>query len=566
MRFGAARAERGIMAAKIAALTLLLSLPPFEWISDIRRSLTLLIGLTHFGTAPVIYSLLLLLSFAGLILTPFLRSTPIRSILLAVFLSAYAFDHVVASLSGSKANGTLVRVLWQSRALAGGAFRAYRTVIVQDVAVVAALATVLVWPLRRGLRNTYALLPIASLILVPLHYRSYEGWVEGYPSTVAIPARLFLTLSEPMAHGDLPFKAVPGGLVAPSVFRKIVFIMDESVRGDYLTINDPTIDTTPFLAMAGDRVINFGLAIAGSNCSFQSRWMIRRGVREWQLPEQRAPSTQVARGFVDGPRTTMWQFAKAAGFDTVYIDAWESYDGAFHSGLTPEELTGVDRRVTVDHGARYDRDAEAARILVSVLKTSDRAFIYVDKLGAHFPYDEYSPPTFNRFTRNDGTRFKYSAKDRDENVGSYKNVVAWSVDEFFRTLLEHVDLTETLILYTSDHGQNLGDGGYAWGHCSSTNVHPSEVWVPLFAVSGNRDFARVMSKSAADSFNQATHFEIFPTLLVAMGYDSRWVAEVYGPGLLAIPAGGRRRFVIGDVIGRGWRTWVDVAKTSMPTP
>ena len=40
-------------------------------------------------------------------------------------------------------------------------------------------------------------------------------------------------------------------------------------------------------------------------------------------------------------------------------------------------------------------------------------------------------------------------------VCHYPNAIAWSVDEFFRKLLPAVDLSKTLIVYTSDHGQSL---------------------------------------------------------------------------------------------------------------
>ena len=44
-------------------------------------------------------------------------------------------------------------------------------------------------------------------------------------------------------------------------------IMDESVRGDYLSLNDATHNTTPFLK-ATDHLVNFGVAISGGNCSY----------------------------------------------------------------------------------------------------------------------------------------------------------------------------------------------------------------------------------------------------------------------------------------------------------
>ena len=42
--------------------------------------------------------------------------------------------------------------------------------------------------------------------------------------------------------------------------------------------------------------------------------------------------------------------------------------------------------------------------------------------------------------------------DKELLVNSYKNTIHWSVDHFFKTLTEGVDLTNVIIIYTSDHG------------------------------------------------------------------------------------------------------------------
>jgi lipid A ethanolaminephosphotransferase len=202
-------------------------------------------------------------------------------------------------------------------------------------------------------------------------------------------------------------------------------------------------------------------------------------------------------------------------------------------------------------------------LITSTLRQSGSIFVYVDKFGTHFPYDESSPPDFNRFARPDGTRFEYHRNTLDDLIGSYKNAIAWSVDGFFRELLPRIDLHDVLLLYTSDHGQNLWDDGTTfWRHCD-TNPPASELWVPLFAFTGNERFRTALSASAAQSPNQAMHLDIFPTLLVAMGYDAAAVERTYGSNLLSIPAGRSRRFIVGDVNGRSYRAWIDVNETGV---
>ena len=104
-------------------------------------------------------------------------------------------------------------------------------------------------------------------------------------------------------------------------------------------------------------------------------------------------------------------------------------------------------------------------------------------------------------------------------IADYPNAIAWSVDEFFRNLLPAVDLSKTLIIYTSDHGQSLLPGQFT--HCSTPpKVAPGEAYVPLFAITSVPEFERRLEKGAAIGFGRFSHFEVFPTLLLAMGYDT----------------------------------------------
>lgn len=555
--------RRTVRLAKILALVLFFAFAPLAWLPDVQASIQVLRRLPFHFAAAGVYIAVVILAFMGLIVGPFLRNTSLRTLFVGFFLTIFAVDRIVLASSGAHLDAAMIQVLWQGRALTGVVARDFWPLIAPHLIAVVALATVLAWPIPDGLRGRWALVPVAALVIVPLHYGWWGEMLAGYPSPYLIPARMAWIVTAPPAHSELPLKPVTLPRRSDGVstgFDKIVFVMDESVRGDYLSINNREMRTTPFLEEYSDRIVNFGIATSGSNCSYQSRWMFRRGVRPWQLPDRPSLLDTGADGIETGPRTTLWQFAKAAGYRTVYIDPWSGSFGDVHSGLTRDELRFVDERIVL-RGAPYDRDIEAARILKSMLQKHERLFLHVDKFGTHFPYDASSPPDFNRFTRADGTRHEYFSRTYDDLIGSYKNAIAWSVDGFFRELLAGTDLTGTLLIYTSDHGQNLWDDGTTfWRHCD-TNPPPSEVWVPLFALAGESELRQQLVASAARSSNEATHFEIFPTLLIAMGFDHAATDAAYGPSLLNIPRGQPRRFIIGDVNGRAYRVWLDVRET-----
>jgi hypothetical protein len=72
-----------------------------------------------------------------------------------------------------------------------------------------------------------------------------------------------------------------------------------------------------------------------------------------------------------------------------------------------------------------------------------------------------------------------------------------------------------------------------------------EAYVPLFAITSMPEFEQLLKKGAARGFGRFSHFEIFPTLLLAMGYDPGWVNKTYGPSLMDSPSPDRK-FMIGS--------------------
>ena len=151
---------------------------------------------------------------------------------------------------------------------------------------------------------------------------------------------------------------------------------------------------------------------------------------------------------------------------------------------------------------------------------------------------------------------------RDALVRSYSKAITWSVDGFFQKLQPNLDLNKTLLLYTSDHGQTLWENGYKGTHCSSSRPHPGESYVPLFAFTAVSSLEGRFRQGADRGFNRATHFDIFPTLLLAMGYEEKWVSNKFGANLFDIPSTRHRQFLIGGSLGAdGWADgaeWVTV--------
>jgi glucan phosphoethanolaminetransferase (alkaline phosphatase superfamily) len=490
------------------------------------------------------YGLACVIAFAGLSVAAFIGPAAVRVPLTIVMLAGWAFELFILDINGTFSNQNLLMTLWQERASGPDVIGAYATEMIRNGAAVAILGIVLCAPPARrfSLPGIFGAVPIVAVAMVAGAIAYSKAATQIFPIPFGVLANAAI-LGAGVSFDADPEESVYDlsrnvvisqdvrieGQVVP-LFNKIVFIMDESVRGDYVSLNDPAVGTTPSLK-AADNLVNFGIAIAGANCSANARMMFRFGIRQSSLPDKWDEAVK---------QPPIWQLAHLAGYKTVYID---TFGGPldYHSGFSRIEKRLIDTKINILNSRLYQRDHEAADRLVEALRDEAPAFIYLDKFGVHAPYASKYPPDFQPFPVPSGS----DVSDRDVMLAHYRNAIAWSVDEFFKKLLAEVDLSKTLMVYTSDHGQSLLQGGYKQTHCSQGRyIHPAEAYVPLFAVTSEPEFKRRLAQGAARDPDRFSHFEVFPTLLLAMGYDAGWVARNYGPSLMDSPAPDRQ-FLVG---------------------
>ncbi len=279
--------------------------------------------------------------------------------------------------------------------------------------------------------------------------------------------------------------------------RKVVLVVDESVTYSiYRRIIEPTI--------AGSDTVDFGEAASIANCSAASNALLRWGVEK----------TRVGRPGYD-PRTnpTIWAYARAAGYRTTLIDGQSK--GELQNYVGTGEFSLIDEFIPASDGV--DSDSQIAATINAILGRAGPDFVYVVKRGIHFPYEMNYPEG----------RLPADAP-RDEK---YALAVSYASNGFFARATSDADFPNTLLIYTSDHGQDLTRRST---HC---NPDPSDVEysVPLAAMTavpalrdllGNGDRLR----------DRASHVNIFATLLYAFGYERGWLETEYGSTLGGPPA------------------------------
>ncbi|HEU4619874.1 MAG TPA: sulfatase-like hydrolase/transferase [Gammaproteobacteria bacterium] len=282
--------------------------------------------------------------------------------------------------------------------------------------------------------------------------------------------------------------------VRPTGISKVVLLVDESV---------PYRAYTAELEHRWSRWhgVDYGETASLANCSAASNSMLRWGFREARMLAGENPRAT----------PTIWSYARAAGYETWLLDGQRS--GSYQNYMTGKEAALIDHLVGVARG--LDTDRTIAERLHALLLQPGKRFVYVNKLGAHFPYTSKYPA--DRFPR---------AKDAEQQ---HALAVRYSTQGFLDTMLEGVPLGSVLIIYTSDHGERF-DG--ASPHC---NTHPvwQEFSVPLLLISGDAAIASRAAAAATQLKDRADHSQIFPTLLAAMGYDLSSAEAEYGSSLLS---------------------------------
>jgi glucan phosphoethanolaminetransferase (alkaline phosphatase superfamily) len=315
--------------------------------------------------------------------------------------------------------------------------------------------------------------------------------------------------------------------------RSIVLLVDESVRADYLDLTANNA-STPKLAAAAHRIVNFGPAVSGGNCSHYANAILRLGASRNNLVE----SIQA--------NPTIWQYAKRAGFHTVYIDAQAGLNknpGMLQNFMTVSEIANIDRFVQVEGVETPDLDFRLLEIVQRELSGDKPVFIYANKNGAHFPYDRGYRAAEEQFSP---TIAQAGVETVETRINSYRNVIRWSVDSFFDKLLAETDLARTVVLYTSDHGQAFFDNQQS--HCTVQQPDSREGLVPMFAITGNRALEDQLRKGALLNRERASHFALTPTILQIMGYDAEKVTVKFGASLFE-KSDEKPAFTSGDIFG-----------------
>ncbi|MFJ7792460.1 sulfatase-like hydrolase/transferase [Pseudomonas sp. NPDC096950] len=511
-------------------LLVLYLLKSYDYYLDRLNAMGIGIALLLFGGMFVVLTV-------ALFMTAYIRQTLIRHLFaITLFVSAVFFDVYTKVTADYLTYSSFVSLVYSGGFIQEAAYQ-YRDPLISGLLSGLLLLFGIGLKPRRPLPLPGALLvsaPVLGVLLLSavLFVRAGEG-ARGLPIMYTPLAYLNLFAYESLHNTVGPREPVKLARNDQPVSHDIVLIIDESISGNYLDINAPFgVHSNLKEARPGVDIFNYGYAASIANCSADTNVTLRYG------------GTRADYMRINTTLPSIWQYAKQAGLRTVYIDAQRT-GGNLQNLMNNAEKKDIDEFVQFDQTSVRDRDMAAATKLIELLNDDKPELVVINKVGAHFPVHDKYPDAFMAYrptlprgqfveVADTGKRDGFNGQPDDWVLyrNAYKNTLLWNVGEFFARVFAQADLSNALLIYTSDHGQDLHERGNPGlnTHCGGDPVE-EEGLVPLVVIQGSALKTLDWSAQLAANKDRSSHYNIFPTLLQLMGYDLAGVEAVYGKPL-----------------------------------
>lgn len=304
--------------------------------------------------------------------------------------------------------------------------------------------------------------------------------------------------------------------------NNIVFIVDESVRGDYVSVNNPGLGTTPalekYLSEYPANIFNYGIMLASSTASATSRAYLLSGIDT--IPD---------KGLQAFRNPTIFDVAKASGYRTILINVQGDFPDLF---FRRSDMSRVDEvylnEGEFDSQKNYEADFNAADFIRRRLKKEKGLFIFLEKMGVHVPYEKRYPgndPKNQIFMPKLSDGEFYSQEKRRKVINSYKNALKYNLDGFFSRLFgdDPMSLEDCTIIYTSDHGQSFMENGQLYPH---TTGELEQSFVP-FVIFSTDSFTLENLIRPEEIPGTLSHLNIYPTIYSLLRRDMNHFSGEY---------------------------------------
>lgn len=292
----------------------------------------------------------------------------------------------------------------------------------------------------------------------------------------------------------------------------VVLVIGETSRRANWQLNGYTRQTNPLLSQQA-HLVNFTDMLSISAATRSSIPMLLT----------RKPAAQVYQ--YDFSEKSVISAFKEAGFNTYWLSTQQKF-GAYDTSTSvyAKEANNIIFLNKTNYTNKGETDGVVLPVFEQILASpSQKTLVVIHTLGSHFDYSHRYPSSFEHFKPSLSEIKGYSLQDKQyksQLVNSYDNSILYT-DYVINELIESMKAqaqTESFLLYSSDHGEDLFDGQCdKSGHGNETAYNfeiASLAWYsPRFAA----NHADKVQQLQANASKPVNHTSIFPTLIDAAG-------------------------------------------------
>lgn len=379
-------------------------------------------------------------------------------------------------------------------------------------------------PLRRRARGWLCLDIALVAVLITAFVSPDRGAEQGQPPDVMYVSAMGQLLRARWDHnetvervhpGQRTPEPVPSFVPKPSRRRNVVMIVTESVRAQSVCVEySPDCKYTPFSnAVVKDRIPLTQMRALDSTTAISLAVM-------WNGLDPRSSRKDLHTA------PLLWEYAKAAGIETSYYTSQNLLFG--NSGLWLEgspwtrhiSATQIEQDATYEVGADDRKLADFVVGDIGELKEPYLAVVHLS--NTHFPY-KVDPNDMPFTPQDEATGPGYE----NEILNRYQDSIHMqdkALAHLLQKLRERPDTSRTVIVYLSDHGEQMREHG-AVGH-TGTLFEP-EVRIPFWVDAPpetltNEERANLVALRTTP----VTHLDVFPTVMDLLGF---WDAPALAP-------------------------------------
>lgn len=335
------------------------------------------------------------------------------------------------------------------------------------------------YPLKEELKMRGRSLAVSLLLLLALAYpqrAAYLSLLREYRESVAmlVPWNFLTALGQRLLRPSPPAAAHQiidrdiRALPRPGPPRLLVVVIGETTRAASWGLNGYRRQTTPRLARRSG-LINYRRVRSCGTSTAVSVPCLFSPANQLQFDEVQAAASD-----------NLLDLLKRAGVETLWLDNDMSCKGVCNR-MASLDMIALDLPDLCADGVCRD-EIFLRRWADIVGPDSDRdRLVVLHTIGSHNPYNQRYPPAFTHFRPVcDERNVRFCALDSLRN--SYDNSVLY-VDFVLDQIigrLERLENRSVGLIYVSDHGESLGEGGLYLHGTPYAVAPPEQTEVPMF--------------------------------------------------------------------------------------